>query len=80
MFGYLLSQRWADDPFISACMLPRYRFARDATLLQRVGQVLLQHPSTQNPKPLPPFKPRWLVAKDAFAMADPAATQASSES
>lgn len=52
------------------------RFARDAALLQRVGQVLLQHPTTQNPTPLPRFKPRWLVAKDAFAVADPAATQA----
>ncbi|WIA21528.1 hypothetical protein OEZ85_000727 [Tetradesmus obliquus] len=51
-------------------------FARDAALLQRVGQVLLQHPTTQNPTPLPRFKLRWLVAKDAFAVADPAATQA----
>jgi hypothetical protein len=41
-----------------------------------VGQVLLQHPTTQNSEPLARFKPRWLVAKDAFALADPAATQA----
>jgi hypothetical protein len=53
-----------------------YRFTRDAALLQRVGQVLLQHPTTPNPQPLPAFKPRWLVAKDAFALADPASTQA----
>jgi hypothetical protein len=52
------------------------RFTRDAALLQRVGQVLLQHPTTQNPGPLTRFDPRWLVAKDAFALADPAATQA----
>lgn len=45
-------------------------------LLQRVGQVLLQHPATQIPKPQAPIAPRWLVAKDAFAMADAAATQA----
>ncbi|KAF6252554.1 amidase signature domain-containing protein [Scenedesmus sp. NREL 46B-D3] len=51
-------------------------FTRDAVLLQRVGQVLLQHPATQIPKPQAPIAPRWLVAKDAFAMADAAATQA----
>jgi hypothetical protein len=59
-----------------ATALLQCRFTRDAALLQRVGQVLLQHPTTQKPKPLARFKPRWLVAKDAFALADPAATQA----
>lgn len=70
-------------PGLTASALPSYlpfRFTRDAALLQRVGQVLLQHPASklpqqQHPKPQP-FKPRWLVAQDAFTVADTATTQA----
>eukprot|EP00878_Enallax_costatus_P017900 GHUV01018815.1.p1 GENE.GHUV01018815.1~~GHUV01018815.1.p1 ORF type:complete len:449 (+),score=59.15 GHUV01018815.1:982-2328(+) len=40
-------------------------FTRDPSLLQKVGQVLLSNPASATIK----FKPRWLVAKDAFALA-----------
>lgn len=47
------------------------RFARDAALLQRVGDVLLPA-ATKQPQQLQ----RWLVGKDAFALAEPETTQA----
>lgn len=47
------------------------RFARDAALLQRVGSVLLP-PASAASTPLR----RWLVARDAFALAQPATSSA----
>mmetsp|Transcript_2918 Transcript_2918/g.10027 ORF Transcript_2918/g.10027 Transcript_2918/m.10027 type:complete len:442 (-) Transcript_2918:318-1643(-) len=47
-------------------------FARDAALLRRVGYELLPPPATRATTPLT----RWLVAADAFDLADPAASEA----
>jgi amidase len=52
-------------------------FARDAATLRRVGSALLTPPSS--PSSSPAFfqpRPRWLVARDAFALASPAAARA----
>lgn len=51
-------------------------FARDAATLRRVGQALLtKAPTTPPPSFFRPH-PRWLVARDAFALASPAAARA----
>lgn len=47
------------------------RFTRDAALLQLVGQVLLPSASQQ-----PHKLTRWLVGRDAFALAEPETTKA----
>ena len=47
------------------------RFTRDAALLQLVGEVLLPA-SSQQPHNLN----RWLVGKDAFALAEPETAKA----
>jgi amidase len=46
-------------------------FAKDASLLRKVGDVLLD-PSTKKESTLR----RWLVAKDAFGLAEPAVSSA----
>lgn len=48
------------------CVVGDPRFARDATLLQRVGEVLLPTASRQAHT-----LKRWLVGKDAFGLAEP---------
>ncbi|KAF8058363.1 AMI1 [Scenedesmus sp. PABB004] len=55
-------------------------FTRDAELLRRVGRVLLAPPSGDGCAAAPlgdgPLPVRWLVAKDAFSLAQPATGEA----
>jgi amidase len=50
--------------------------ARDAATLRRVGTALLTPPAPRQPSSFFRPRPRWLVARDAFALASPSAARA----